>query len=139
MAIRDHYIMSGFQGRWSDGWGRRPVMLVCLIATAISYVILGASQSLLVIISGRIMAGKSWASLCFLGNIMDSWNFWIKKIFINKFHWYIHCALFIYTMFFSLILGIFNSRNIQAQPNSVQSSAGWCDTTRGQIKSFRYF
>lgn len=50
-------VTSPVVGRWSDGWGRRPVMLVCLIATAISYVILGASQSLLVIISGRIMAG----------------------------------------------------------------------------------
>ncbi|XP_076059841.1 major facilitator superfamily domain-containing protein 9-like isoform X2 [Oratosquilla oratoria] len=44
-------------GRWSDIWGRRPVMLVCLLATAISYIILGASQSILVMVLGRVVAG----------------------------------------------------------------------------------
>lgn len=44
-------------GRWSDVAGRRPVMMVCLIATALSYLVLGATQSLLVIIIGRAIAG----------------------------------------------------------------------------------
>ncbi|XP_071545968.1 major facilitator superfamily domain-containing protein 9-like isoform X2 [Panulirus ornatus] len=50
-------ITSPIVGRWSDVVGRRLVMLVCLIATAISYVVLGASQSLVVVILARIIAG----------------------------------------------------------------------------------
>nr|XP_045622913.1 major facilitator superfamily domain-containing protein 9-like isoform X3 [Procambarus clarkii] len=44
-------------GRWSDIVGRRPVMLVCLVATAISYLVMGASRSLFIIILGRAIAG----------------------------------------------------------------------------------
>ncbi|KAK7068976.1 transporter activity protein [Halocaridina rubra] len=53
-------------GRWSDMWGRRPVILVCLFATAVSYVVLGASQSLYIIIIGRVIAGifKHSQTLC---------------------------------------------------------------------------
>ncbi|XP_064077840.1 major facilitator superfamily domain-containing protein 9-like isoform X3 [Macrobrachium nipponense] len=59
------YIL-GFLGHWSDISGRRPVILLCMLATAVSYVVLGSSQSLVIIILGRIIAGvfKHSQTLC---------------------------------------------------------------------------
>ncbi|XP_068208073.1 major facilitator superfamily domain-containing protein 9-like isoform X5 [Palaemon carinicauda] len=59
------YIL-GFLGRWSDISGRRPVILLCMMATAVSYIVLGSSQSLVIIILGRIIAGvfKHSQTLC---------------------------------------------------------------------------
>ncbi|XP_068208069.1 major facilitator superfamily domain-containing protein 9-like isoform X2 [Palaemon carinicauda] len=53
-------------GRWSDISGRRPVILLCMMATAVSYIVLGSSQSLVIIILGRIIAGvfKHSQTLC---------------------------------------------------------------------------
>lgn len=50
-------LSSPVAGWWSDGMGRRPVLLVCTLATALSYVLLGASSSLLVIVIARVIAG----------------------------------------------------------------------------------
>ncbi|CAL4076316.1 unnamed protein product [Meganyctiphanes norvegica] len=50
-------VTSPVVGRWSDVWGRRPVLLTCLALTAISYVVLGISSALPVIILSRIIAG----------------------------------------------------------------------------------
>ncbi|MPC18134.1 Major facilitator superfamily domain-containing protein 9 [Portunus trituberculatus] len=50
-------LSSPLAGWWSDGMGRRPVLLVCLLATAMSYVMLGASSSLLIIVIARVIAG----------------------------------------------------------------------------------
>ncbi|XP_042204511.1 major facilitator superfamily domain-containing protein 9-like isoform X2 [Homarus americanus] len=53
-------------GRCSDRWGRRPLLLLGLVLSAVGYVTLGASQSLLVLVVSRIIAGifKHTTTLC---------------------------------------------------------------------------
>lgn len=50
-------VTSPLVGRWSDMWGRRPVLLTCLALTAISYLVLGASHALPIIVLSRLIAG----------------------------------------------------------------------------------
>ena len=44
-------------GRLSDKWGRRPVIMVSLAASAISYIVFGFAHSLLVLFLSRIVQG----------------------------------------------------------------------------------
>lgn len=44
-------------GNLSDRLGRRPVLLICIFATAVSYVIFGMAESLAVLFLARIMGG----------------------------------------------------------------------------------
>ncbi|KAG0727774.1 Major facilitator superfamily domain-containing protein 9 [Chionoecetes opilio] len=59
-------LSSPLVGWWSDGLGRRPVLLACTLATAFSYLLLGASTSLLIIVLARAIAGvfKHSQTLC---------------------------------------------------------------------------
>lgn len=50
-------LSSPLAGWWSDRLGRRPVLLVCTAATAVSYLLLGATSSLVVIVVARVIAG----------------------------------------------------------------------------------
>ncbi|XP_050738180.1 major facilitator superfamily domain-containing protein 9-like isoform X1 [Eriocheir sinensis] len=50
-------LSSPLAGWLSDGMGRRPVLLLCTLATALSYVLLGISNYLLLIIFARVIAG----------------------------------------------------------------------------------
>ncbi|KAG0717719.1 Major facilitator superfamily domain-containing protein 9 [Chionoecetes opilio] len=70
-AVRSFYgvlqlVSSPLVGRWSDRWGRRPLLLVCLALSAQSYLILGTSTSLWVVIGSRIITGifKHSTTLC---------------------------------------------------------------------------
>jgi MFS family permease len=44
-------------GRLSDKWGRRPVIMVSLLASAISYIVFGFAHSMLVLFLSRIVQG----------------------------------------------------------------------------------
>jgi len=44
-------------GRLSDKWGRRPVIMVSLLASALSYIVFGFAHSLLVLFLSRIVQG----------------------------------------------------------------------------------
>ena len=50
-------IFSPVLGRWSDKYGRRPVLLLSLIGTGIGFLILGAATTLAMLFAGRIFAG----------------------------------------------------------------------------------
>lgn len=50
-------------GKLSDRWGRRPVLLITLTGTGISYIILGYSNSLLELFIGRTLAGVFGANI----------------------------------------------------------------------------
>lgn len=70
-AIRSIYGMlqlgsSPIIGRWSDRWGRRPLLLVCLAVSALSYMALGVSASLWVMAVSRLVTGvfKHSTTLC---------------------------------------------------------------------------
>ncbi|XP_035686485.1 major facilitator superfamily domain-containing protein 9-like [Branchiostoma floridae] len=44
-------------GSWGDVWGKRPMMLLCLLLTTISYTLLGLAPTLTLAILTRILAG----------------------------------------------------------------------------------
>lgn len=50
-------ISSPFWGRFSDRWGRRPVLLVALIASALAYVLFGFADTLLLLALSRVVQG----------------------------------------------------------------------------------
>ncbi|WP_448212022.1 MFS transporter [Colwellia sp. MEBiC06753] len=52
-------LMGSAWGKLSDKIGRKPVILICLIITAISYVLLALSDSLLDVYIARIIAGSA--------------------------------------------------------------------------------
>ncbi|KAK8381822.1 hypothetical protein O3P69_015089 [Scylla paramamosain] len=53
-------------GRWSDRYGRRPLLVMCLGVSALSYLVLGSSASIWVVIGSRIVTGifKHSTTLC---------------------------------------------------------------------------
>lgn len=70
-AIRSFYgvlqlVFSPLVGRWSDQYGRRPLLVVCLGVSALSYLVLGSSSSIWVVIGSRIVTGifKHSTTLC---------------------------------------------------------------------------
>ncbi len=46
-------------GEWSDRWGRRPVLILSLIGTAVSFAMLAVAGSLLMLFAARIVDGLS--------------------------------------------------------------------------------
>ncbi len=44
-------------GRWSDRWGRKPTIMLSLLGAAVSYVILGLANSVLLLFVSRALAG----------------------------------------------------------------------------------
>ncbi len=50
-------------GRFSDRWGRRPILIISLIGTGLSFVLLGIANSLLVLFISRILDGLTGANI----------------------------------------------------------------------------
>ncbi|MGH8639965.1 MAG: MFS transporter, partial [Burkholderiales bacterium] len=56
-------IASPILGELSDRWGRRPVLIVSLIGTAISFALLAVAQSLVMLFAARIVDGLSGGNI----------------------------------------------------------------------------
>ena len=56
-------IASPLLGAWSDRWGRRPVLLLSLIGTAVSFVMLALAQSLTMLFAARVVDGLSGGNI----------------------------------------------------------------------------
>jgi DHA1 family tetracycline resistance protein-like MFS transporter len=50
-------------GEWSDRWGRRPVLILSLIGTAVSFVMLALATNLAVLFAARIVDGLSGGNI----------------------------------------------------------------------------
>ena len=50
-------------GKWSDRIGRKPVLVVSIIGTAVGFVILGAANTVWMLILGRIIDGASGGNI----------------------------------------------------------------------------
>src|ERR671911_1390249 len=50
-------------GEWSDRWGRRPVLILSLIGTAISFAMLAVAGSLTMLFAARIVDGLSGGNI----------------------------------------------------------------------------
>lgn len=50
-------------GRWSDRIGRRPILLMSILGTAISFLVLGFANSLLMLFLGRMLDGASGGNI----------------------------------------------------------------------------
>jgi MFS transporter, DHA1 family, tetracycline resistance protein len=50
-------------GEWSDRWGRRPVLILSLIGTAVSFAMLAVAQSLFMLFAARIVDGLSGGNI----------------------------------------------------------------------------
>jgi DHA1 family tetracycline resistance protein-like MFS transporter len=57
------FIFNPIWGRISDKYGRRPVMLITVLGSAIAYLLFGLANSLLLLFVSRIIAGISGASI----------------------------------------------------------------------------
>jgi len=72
------FIAAPFWGRMSDSIGRRPVLLITLAGTAVSYVLLGFSNSLLMLFVARglggFMAGNISAAFAYVADITTPEN-----------------------------------------------------------------
>lgn len=51
------FVFSPILGRLSDHYGRRPVLFVSLLGSALGYVVLGAANTILLVFIGRIISG----------------------------------------------------------------------------------
>ena len=51
------FLFAPIWGRISDRVGRRPILLICLLGTALSFVVFGLADSLALLFIGRILAG----------------------------------------------------------------------------------
>ena len=57
------FIFSPILGRLSDRWGRRPVLLVSLVGSAVGYVLFGFAGSLAILFASRIVDGISGGNI----------------------------------------------------------------------------
>lgn len=57
------FLFAPFLGRLSDRYGRRPVLIVSLLGSAIGYMIIGLAGSLLMVFVGRIVSGVTGANI----------------------------------------------------------------------------
>jgi DHA1 family tetracycline resistance protein-like MFS transporter len=56
-------IFAPLMGRWSDRFGRRPILLLSIVGTAISFLIMGLANSLWLLFLGRIIDGASGGNI----------------------------------------------------------------------------
>lgn len=65
-------------GAWSDRWGRRPILIMSLIGTVISFVMLAVAQSLAMLFAARIVDGLSGGNIttarAYIGDIATEEN-----------------------------------------------------------------
>lgn len=57
------FIFSPFWGKLSDKWGRRPILLFCMLCEAFAYLIFASAQNLETLFIARLLAGFFGASL----------------------------------------------------------------------------
>jgi DHA1 family tetracycline resistance protein-like MFS transporter len=56
-------IFAPLMGRWSDLFGRRPILLLSILGTAISFLIMGLANSLWLLFLGRLIDGASGGNI----------------------------------------------------------------------------
>lgn len=56
-------IFAPLLGRWSDRWGRRPVLLFSILGTAISFLMMGLANTLWLLFLGRMLDGASGGNI----------------------------------------------------------------------------
>lgn len=57
------FIMAPVLGRWSDRYGRRPVMLISIAGSVVSAMVLGFAHALWVVFAARVLSGASKANV----------------------------------------------------------------------------
>lgn len=71
-------IASPLLGHWSDTWGRRPVLILSLIGTVISFVMLAFANSLFMLFAARVVDGLSGGNVttarAYIGDITTEEN-----------------------------------------------------------------
>jgi DHA1 family tetracycline resistance protein-like MFS transporter len=71
-------IASPFLGHWSDSWGRRPVLILSLLGTVVSFVMLALAHSLAMLFAARIVDGLSGGNIttarAYIGDIATDEN-----------------------------------------------------------------
>ena len=65
-------------GHWSDAWGRRPVLILSLLGTVVSFVMLAIAHSLTMLFAARIVDGLSGGNIttarAYIGDIATDEN-----------------------------------------------------------------
>ena len=65
-------------GHWSDAWGRRPVLILSLIGTVVSFVMLAVAHSLVMLFAARVVDGLSGGNIttarAYIGDIATDEN-----------------------------------------------------------------
>ena len=65
-------------GHWSDTWGRRPVLIVSLLGTVVSFVMLAIAHSLAMLFAARVVDGLSGGNIttarAYIGDIATDEN-----------------------------------------------------------------
>ena len=56
-------VAAPFLGEWSDRWGRRPILILSLIGTVVSFVMLALAESLAMLFAARIVDGLSGGNI----------------------------------------------------------------------------
>ena len=71
-------IASPILGHWSDTWGRRPVLILSLVGTVVSFVMLAVAHSLAMLFAARIVDGLSGGNIttarAYIGDIATDEN-----------------------------------------------------------------
>jgi len=71
-------VASPILGHWSDTWGRRPVLILSLIGTVVSFVMLALAHSLAMLFVARVVDGLSGGNIttarAYIGDIATSEN-----------------------------------------------------------------
>lgn len=71
-------IASPLLGHWSDTWGRRPVLILSLVGTVVSFVMLAVAHSLAMLFAARVVDGLSGGNIttarAYIGDIATDEN-----------------------------------------------------------------
>src|SRR6476469_8291225 len=71
-------VASPLLGHWSDSWGRRPVLILSLLGTVVSFVMLAIAHSLAMLFAARIVDGLSGGNIttarAYIGDIATEEN-----------------------------------------------------------------